>query len=116
MKRSIGTALAFGVWLSATASAAALTYELHRPLVPSAPPPVAAAELAPPLETTASTPLVGTLPGVVHVHDVTIIGPAPRHATRARVSAPALPRDIQTMSCAGWRDLDIGSGRVQVCQ
>jgi hypothetical protein len=26
------------------------------------------------------------------------------------------PRDISAMGCAEWRDLDMGSGHVQICE
>lgn len=115
MKRSIVAAITCSVWLSGAASAAVLTYELHRPLLPSIPS-VASVEPSPRLTTSASGVLENAVPNVLAIPAVTIVGQVVRPASRARAGAPALPRDIATMNCAAWRDLDMGSGRVQICQ
>ena len=116
MKRSIVIAITCSVWLSGAVSAAALTYELRRPLLPSTPSVVSLERSSPPLTTTASGVLEDATPNVLEIPVVTIVGRAVRPASRARARKPALPRDIATMNCAGWRDLDMGSGRVQMCE
>ena len=121
MKRSIVAAMACAVWLSGAASAAALTYTLNRPLTP----PAVLAESRPTggvpgLELFASAVpdvVQRQVPEVLQIPVVTIVGRTlVRSAPPPPVAAPTVPRDITEMKCAEWRDLDIGSGRVQVCQ
>jgi hypothetical protein len=115
MKRSIVAAIACSVWLSAAASAAALTYELNRPLLPR-PPSTTVVPPPPPLTRTTSG-LRESLPfAVLEIPVITIVGKAPARAAPPRPAAPQLPHDITTMNCTTWRDLDMGSGRVQLCE
>jgi hypothetical protein len=111
MKKRTIAALTVAVWFAAIGSAAALTYELNRPLTLRDTPPleegpriVATVEPAAPLPKPAPTLVVPT---------ITIVA-APRHfAVAPRVRA--LP-DISRMQCKDWQDLQMGSGRVRVCQ
>ncbi|HEY6462065.1 MAG TPA: hypothetical protein VIY73_17990 [Polyangiaceae bacterium] len=107
-------AVAAGVWFAALGSAAALTYDLNRPLhavvvssEPSNPP-------VPALDAT-STFVVEPVPGTLYVPTVTIVARRQR-APAAAVRRTTAPIDISAMHCEDWRDLDMGSGRVQVCQ
>jgi hypothetical protein len=113
MKRSIIAALAGVSWLAATASAAALTYTLHGPPMPPAAPVEGRSNEVPVLEVSENaTSEVGEIraPTVLQVPVVRIV---------ARTSVPRVapvPRPIREMKCADWRDLDMGSGRVQICE
>jgi hypothetical protein len=113
MKRSILTVITCAVWLSGVSSAAALTYVLDRPLTPVA-------------SATEMTRHAGVmhrasaldLPGTFSVHHARPLPPAPRAAAVHVVlpQAPPEPRDIADMSCAPPRELDMGSGHVQICE
>ncbi|HEV3192572.1 MAG TPA: hypothetical protein VGY54_18815 [Polyangiaceae bacterium] len=107
-------AITVGVWLAAAGSAAALTYELNRPLVehPSPAANVPGTSAASPLTLTDRADARESF--VLQLPPITIVGPVPHRplATRAEKKA----RDISAMRCAEWRDLDMGSGHVQVCQ
>jgi hypothetical protein len=113
MKRIIITAMACGVWLSGVTSAAALTYVLDRPVSPPS--------------TSAMTQATQALrglgdPGNVLVSEDTSVKiermtpSSPAHPVQPVTLPPPSPRDIDEMTCAGWRDLDMGSGHVQVCE
>ncbi len=107
-------AITVGVWLAAAGSAAALTYELNRPLVER--PSLAASA---PSSRAASPPTVIDRSEtkesfVLQLPPITIVAQAPHRAVVARTEKKA--RDISAMRCAEWRDLDMGSGHVQVCQ
>jgi hypothetical protein len=98
------------VWLGAIGSAAALTYDLSRPLV------VSEAGPSPPM------PPPPTLPAAPDALDATAVatreikGIARVHRPAPASSAPLrTPRDIAKMHCSEWRDLSAGSGRVQIC-
>jgi hypothetical protein len=109
--------LTASVWLAASGSAAALTYELNRPLstdgaVQVSTAPSSAAPLLP-----IGPEGVGT--ASVYLAPVTGVGRPPQR--RAAVGSEsretgAAHRDIGAMRCADWRDLDMGSGHVQVCE
>jgi hypothetical protein len=98
------------VWLAAIGSAAALTYDLNRPLVASgtAPPDPVPPAPAPPAPATAASS------GAVAIREIKAM---------ARVQRPAQPppaplrepRDIAKMRCSEWREMSAGSGRVQIC-
>jgi hypothetical protein len=115
MKRSILAAIACSVWLSAAASAAALTYELNRPLLPRTPSTTVVAP-PPPLTMATSALAESVPPGVLEMPVITIVGRLATRAAPARTAAPELAHDIGRMNCAGWRELDMGSGRVQLCE
>jgi uncharacterized NAD-dependent epimerase/dehydratase family protein len=50
---------------------------------------------------------------VLNIPTVTVVGHAPRRPVVARVPKAS---EIPDMSCADWRVLDMGTGRVQVCE
>jgi len=113
MKRVFVTAIVCGVWLSGVTSAAALTYVLDRPLAPSAASmatyqPRHAAELTDRSAAADEDPSV-----VVRAHRP---GAPSTPTPRVHAVAPESPRDIQQMICAPPRDLDMGSGRVTICE
>jgi hypothetical protein len=107
------------VWVAAVGSAAALTFDLNRPLVfPHDVDNVVdkeADEEAP--------PPIGSSPAVLALESAAITMPIPEInvATRAgrqtavRLTAPREPRDIGQMHCSDWREMQAGSGRVQIC-
>jgi hypothetical protein len=111
--------LTVGVWTAAVGSAAALTYDLNRPLkwkgeTPELSSPTGEASPQPvTVAPVATAPSAAQEETVLQVPTITIVGrPPPRS-----VAAPApTTRDISEMRCAEWRDLDMGSGHVQVCE
>jgi hypothetical protein len=111
MKRSILTVITCAVWLSGVSSAAALTYVLDRPLTPVA----SAAETTRRADVTHLGDGLD-LPGTFSVHHPRPVLPAPRAAAVHAVLPPPEPRDIADMSCAAPRELDMGSGHVQICE
>jgi hypothetical protein len=112
MGKRVLVALTVAVWLAAAGSAAALTYELNRPLTVretgSPPRPVFA--------TARDTNVIRTsVPApVLQLPTVTIAGRAAHRAVPDRTSRP--PTDIAAMRCKDWQELQMGSGRVQVCE
>jgi hypothetical protein len=112
MSRSTVFAVASGVWFSGAVSAAALGYVMTRPLAPST-------------STVWSQMSAGSRPAqearateapyVLEMPVFTIVGRITARVPAAAVESP-VARDIAEMRCADWRDLDIGSGRVRVCE
>jgi hypothetical protein len=112
MKKRTAVAVTLGVWIAALGSAAALTYDLNstphfasvtaQPTTPSTAAPAAVARPAP-----------ETQPVLV-VPTVTIVGVM--HHSMANAPKPQRPVDINQMRCADWRELNIGSGHVQMCE
>jgi hypothetical protein len=103
-------ALTLGVWLAALGSAGALTYDLSRPLL--------SADATPRLAATADHGAIGArvsdLSPVLYVPTITVVAQRPhRAAVVTPVQKPAT--DISHMRCADWRELDMGSGQVEVC-
>lgn len=111
MKRRMAIAVTAGVWIAAVGSAAALTYDLNRPLrwVSGATHVTAASQVA----REAPTETVSDSPPVLYIPTITIVAQVPRRPVTA--SVPAAPA-VSPMRCADWRELDMGSGRVQVCE
>ena len=118
-KRRTMFAITLGVWFAAIGSAAALTYDLNRPVklpaqgwqmpvdrgpVTTPPAPVDAVQLA---DQPARAPAVATAGQVRH-------RPA-RPSPPETMSIPEVVRPISEMHCHEWRDLDVGSGQVQIC-
>jgi hypothetical protein len=102
-------------WLFAVGSAAAVTYVVKGPPVPraeafrveQAPVPARVAPLA-----KAALPQAEAA-SVLVIPTLTLIGAfhRPEVAVPTRVA-----QDIPDMQCASWRELDMGSGRVKVCE
>jgi hypothetical protein len=115
MKRYALAAMALGVWLTGAASAAALTYELHRPLTP----PKGTTDLVM-SRGAAAEELRAEAPVPLEVPTTIIVGrrvAAGGHTAPLLVPAtPPEPKDIDEMSCAEWRELDMGSGHVRICE
>jgi hypothetical protein len=107
MKKRTAIAVTMGVWVAALGSAAALTYELNRPLHWAG----VMSQLVAPIRNTAYG-AVAELQPVIYVPTVTVVGTL-KDAARARGPKPT--KEISKMHCADWRELDMGSGRVQVC-
>ena len=108
--------LATGVWVLAAGSAGALTVDLARSPTPR----VTTAEDVDALRTDVPSPIrhLGFEPSVITLQPITVV--APRMRPRILEPLPAstveqLP-DIARMHCADWRDLQMGSGRVQICE
>jgi hypothetical protein len=109
-------AVTTGVWVTAVGSAAALTYGLNRPL--------RAADIvshhatrhaaAPNTAFAAVVEPVSESQSVLRVPTITVVGYVAEHDAVAR--APEKAVDISQMHCSDWRELDIGSGHVQVCE
>ena len=108
--------LAVGVWVLGAGSAAALTVDLSRPAIPR----LTTLEDVARLHTDLPAPVrhLGIEPGVLTLQPITIVGrhePLPLLTPPPRTTIEQMP-DIARMRCAGWRDLEMGSGRVQVCE
>jgi hypothetical protein len=111
MKKRTVIAFTAGVWVAALVSAAALAYVLNRPLpLAEAAPDVPAPDHAAMSNASAQT---AAEPRVLYVSTFTVAARPPHRAPVAHRRAPA--GEAPALRCAGWRDLDIGSGRVQVC-
>jgi hypothetical protein len=110
MKKSTAIAVTVAVWVAAAGSAAALAYDLNRPLSGGA-----ASQLVVPLsaERAAVAKPAQEPERVLYIPTITIVAQAPR---RPAVSSAPKPRDLSQMHCANWRELDLGSGHVQVCE
>ena len=116
MKKRAIAAITAGVWFAAIGSAAALTYDLNRPLhavsgasqdTQGAPESAGTATEAPsPPGTEPASPvqMMPTFTVVGYVHP------------RAAHPAPKAPLDISKMHCGEWRGLEMGSGNVQECE
>jgi hypothetical protein len=116
MKKRALVAATVGVWLAAIGSAAALTYDLNRPLHAEgrlqdnqAVTDTAAASTEaprPPVKEATST--------VQRMPTFTVVGYV--HPPRAAHPAAKPPPDISKMQCGQWRPLEMGSGKVQECE
>ncbi len=114
MKRRTALAATASVWLVAAASAGALTYNLNRPLRPV----LETSEVAPPAD---PDPSVRADPAFelppVPLLDLSVpaaVRPIPHRPMAATGARPAT--EISQMHCADWRELNMGSGHVQVCE
>lgn len=129
IRRRTVLALTAGVWVMAIGSAATLAYALNRPLQvrtsPAELPLVptiewSAAEVAPVTENAQSTPEIA-----IWIPTITIVSKASRRPSMPKVESESMSSesaqpgslpDISQMHCAEWRQLDMGSGRVQICE
>jgi hypothetical protein len=112
-KRGIAIAMTLAVWTAALSAAAALSYDLNRPLLPrSAAAPTE--RVAPPaLEQPAQVEI--TAPSVVTAPPLDRATAEPRHRVAAPPPKVTKAKDLSAMHCADWRGLDMGRGHVQVC-
>jgi len=112
MKRRTAIAVTVGVWVAGLGSAAALTYDLNRPMHLAG----ARSPLAKPInaEQAAVAEPVLELQPVLYIPTITVVGQLPHGPGVTREPKPAV--DISLMHCADWRELDMGSGRVQICE
>ena len=111
-KRRTMIAVTLGVWFAALGSAGALTYDLSRPLsLADATPRLAAAAN---LDHGAIGVQVPDLSPVLYIPTITVVGQRP-HRAAVVTPAPQQATDISHMHCAAWRELDMGSGQVEVC-
>jgi len=111
-KRRTMIALTLGVWFAALGSAGALTYDLSRPLQSAnATPQLAAATN---LDHCAIGAQVSDLAPVLYIPTITVVGQRP-HGAAVVTPVQKPPTDISRMHCADWRELDMGSGQVEVC-
>ncbi|HLK38139.1 MAG TPA: hypothetical protein VKU41_15360 [Polyangiaceae bacterium] len=101
------------VWIAGLGTAAALGYELNRPIQSL----VATSHLSASVGAAHASPAVPTLEQapVLYVPTITIVGRMPHHGAQA-TAYPATAPEIEHTQCAPWRELDMGSGRVQVCE
>jgi hypothetical protein len=111
-KTRTAIAVSAGVWIAAFGAAAAITYELNRPLHWAG----ATSKLDEPV-TNAHAAIAESradLQTVLYVPTITLVG---RMAHRSAVTqAPKPITEIAEMRCSDWRELDMGSGHVQVCE
>ena len=110
MKRIILTAIACGVWLSGVTSAAALTYVLDRSPTPPTNGMASPSQALRGVDDQDKTVIEVTSTVAMHARR----GLA--HRLQPVTLPPPSPRDIDEMTCAGWRELDMGSGHVQICE
>jgi len=107
-------ALALGVWGVGAVSATALAYDLSRTPIPRG-----TAVDATPIHVDAPAVVrhAGEERPVLAIPTITIVGHgiARLPAVAAPQKIEALP-DISRMHCADWKDLQMGSGRVQTCE
>jgi hypothetical protein len=114
MKKHTAIGVTVSVLVATLGSAAAVAYDLSRtPRLPSA-----TSELAAPFKPAPAgfaQPVSGLQP-VLYIPTLTIVGrfhpPPVVRAARALKAAA----DTAQMQCTSWRELDMGSGRVQVCE
>lgn len=112
MKRRTAIIVGVGAWIAALGSAGALTYDLNRALPLAGPRSELAAQV-----NAAPTALVESAPAeppVLYVSTFTVVGEPPRR--RVVTVKPKPVPEISQMDCADWRELDMGSGRVRVCE
>jgi hypothetical protein len=112
MKKRTAVAVTLVVWIAALGSAAALTYDLNST-------PKLASATAQPATPSIAAPAAVARPAsktqaVLVVPTITIVGSI--HHSVANAPKPERPVDIYQMRCADWRELNIGSGHVQVCE
>lgn len=106
--------LAAGVWGLGAGSAAALTIDLAQPPTPR----LTTLEDVAVLHTDVPTPVrhLGLDSRVLTLPPITIAAPRVRPRVVAPATTPEPLPDIARMTCAPPRDLQMGSGRVQVCE
>jgi hypothetical protein len=114
-KRGIAIAVTLGVWTAALSAAAALSYDLNRPLhVRSAAAPTERVT-PPPLEQPVQVEIAASPPSVITMPTLDRITAEPRHRVAAPPPKVTKAKDLSDMHCADWRGLNMGRGHVQVC-
>jgi hypothetical protein len=115
MKKRAIAAITAGVWLAAIGSAAAVTYDLNRPLAVRG-----ASQDTQGVPESAATPTEAPRPPVTALASpvqmmptVTVVGNVHPRAVHPASKAPL---DISKMHCGEWRQLEMGSGNVQECE
>jgi hypothetical protein len=112
MNKKAASAVTLGVWVAALGSAAALAFTLNRvPHGPDVASQVAAPFAAAPAPAGPVAEPPSESPSVLYLPSFTIVGQVHR-----ALPTPHPTPDIAKMHCTDWRGLDIGSGRVQVCE
>jgi hypothetical protein len=116
-KKKLSAAIvSVGVWTAALASAAVHTYEFHRTphFVATAPQSAATLNAAPALLV---RPVSEPQP-LLSVPSITIVARSNRPSHRPSAASPpkATTGVFGGMTCTSWRELDMGSGRVRVCE
>ena len=107
--KRIAVGLMAGIWVLGMGCAAVLAYTLNRPLEPG--PRTSVAAVPPPLDERV-VEISPTFERVLSIAPVTITA----KVSHPRPVAVAARRELPAMTCTEWRQLDIGSGRVQICQ
>ncbi len=111
-KRSLALAAAAGVWLAGIGSAVVLAYALARPMALASTMHTTAARTA-----TVSQPVDAvTEPRLLELDTIWLFGDRAHYAPTAVEPTPNVARDISNMTCTGWRELEAGSGHVQICE
>jgi hypothetical protein len=108
MTRMKMLALALGVWGLGAASAAALTYDLNRTPTPRGAVEVTSIHVAAPQIVRHA----GREPPVLTIPPITVVG----HRAARPLGIAAPQKTEERMHCGNWRDLQMGSGRVQTCE
>ena len=118
MKKRAIAAITAVVWFAAIGSAAALTYDLNRPLHRCAEPGASqdtrgVTESAARQNEVPSPPVTKPASSVQMMPTFTVVGYV--HPLAAH-PGPKAPLDISKMHCGEWRQLEMGSGNVQTCE
>ena len=106
-KMPMAITVTLGVWIAALGSAAALTYDLNRALHLRGTPPSSGV-----LSNRMQSAERISETRVLYVPQVTVVG-------RYRPDAARLPEtfgDLSGQQCAYWREIEMGWGRIQVCE
>ena len=90
------------VWTAALVSAAALAYTLRAP-----------ADIVAPSTHVRAVKFAAVVTYVAEPHALARYAALASPTAVASIASP--PRDISVMHCSGWRQLEQGSERVQVC-
>ena len=115
-KKWVALSAVAAVWLAGIAAAVLLAFALNRPL---GHPAMAAfgeprtVEVATPAAAVFEAPILGS---ALEIDTVWIFGERYQAPARGVEPAPNVARDIADMQCSGWRELQAGSGHVQICE
>ena len=110
-ERTLALAVAAGVWLAGFGVAGAVGYKLVGPRAfTSAYVAPRTAQVGDPVDAMLEAPVT------LELDTVWLFGQRPHFAPTAAEPKPNVARDISEMTCTGWRDLEAGSGHVQLCE